>query len=163
TCGLPGSSMPSFRLLSEPERRAVVSYVLWLAGFGLARKEVEFLTQAEQVPMEEIRAKRLPDIVAKGGREMAAAVPLPVPEEAPMTAESAQRGAARYLKECAGCHGQGGVGDGPSSGTLRDWQDAIIRPRDFTTGIFRAGSSPRDLYVRLRSGLNGTPMPSIPG
>ena len=50
-----------------------------------------------------------------------------------------------------------------SSYTLRDYKDSLIRPRDFTTGVFRAGSTAKDLFLRLRGGLNGTPMPSIPG
>ena len=36
-------------------------------------------------------------------------------------------------------------------------------PRDFTTGVFRAGSSPEDVFLRLRTGLNGTPMPAVSG
>lgn len=56
-----------------------------------------------------------------------------------------------------------GIGDGSSSQTLRDWQGAVILPRDFTSGVFRAGSTNADLYIRLKTGLNGTPMPSVTG
>lgn len=52
------------------------------------------------------------------------------------------------------------LGDGPSSYALRDWQDAAIRPRDLTTGVFRAGSTAEDVFVRIKTGLSGTPMPS---
>jgi hypothetical protein len=61
------------------------------------------------------------------------------------------------------CHGASGVGDGSSSFHLRDWKNTVVRPRDFTSGIFRAGSTPKDLFLRMRTGLNGTPMPSVYG
>jgi hypothetical protein len=37
----------------------------------------------------------------------------------------------------------------------------VIRPRDFTSGVFRAGNTGGDLFLRLKTGLNGTPMPAI--
>jgi mono/diheme cytochrome c family protein len=86
-----------------------------------------------------------------------------VPAAPPMTAELIAKGKTIFDTQCAACHGETGRGDGSSSYTLRDYKDAEIRPRDFTTGVFRAGSTPQDLYLRLRAGLSGTPMPAIPG
>lgn len=164
TCGLPGSSMPSFRLLPEAHRDALVSFVLTLAAFEKARLEAEILRDADGLTMPVIVKDHLPEIRKKVEAEMAeGAVPVTIGQRPPTTPESVEKGRARYAKECASCHGKTGVGDGPSSYALRDWEDAEIRPRDFTTGVFRAGSAPTDLFLRLKSGLNGTPMPAISG
>ena len=64
--------------------------------------------------------------------------------------------------ECWKCHGQAGRGDGPSSPTLTDdWQHPI-RAADLTESWnFTGGSSVEAIYTRLRTGLDGTPMPSF--
>ncbi|MBI2893377.1 MAG: c-type cytochrome [Deltaproteobacteria bacterium] len=64
------------------------------------------------------------------------------------------------LFQCASCHGPRGRGDGPSVPGLRDSDGLPIRPRDFTVGIYKGGSSPRDVYRTFMTGLDGTPMPS---
>lgn len=163
TNGLPGSSMPSFELVPELQRRDAVAYVQYLAGYGIAKLEAEVLRDTEKLSAEAIRATRLPQLRAVVAQSFAKAQALAVPPEPAMTAESATRGAERYQRECAACHGKGGVGDGSASETLRDWQGAIIRPRDFTSGVFRAGSTNADLFLRMKTGLNGTPMPSVTG
>jgi mono/diheme cytochrome c family protein len=71
------------------------------------------------------------------------------------------RGQKIYKELCESCHGATGVGDGPSAYALRDGTDAPIRPRDFTTGVLRGGDAPQDIYRRLLTGLDGTPMPSF--
>ena len=58
------------------------------------------------------------------------------------------------------CHSQSGRGDGPSTASLKDAALFPIRPLDFGSGIFRRGSSLEDIFLTLRTGLNGTPMPS---
>jgi cytochrome c oxidase cbb3-type subunit 2 len=159
TCGLPGSSMPAFPLLPEIERRDVVRYVLSLAKLGLANREVVSLMTNDGTPIEKIRAEELPGIRTQIEAAAAALRRVPVPPEPTATPESIERGRANFAKQCAACHGAGGVGDGTSSYALRDWQNAVIRPRDFTSGVFRSGSTPEDVFVRIKTGLNGTPMP----
>ena len=41
-----------------------------------------------------------------------------------------------------------------------DWGHPIV-PRDLTRGVFRFGRRPIDIYRRIYSGINGTPMPAI--
>src|SRR5262249_49399270 len=43
---------------------------------------------------------------------------------------------------------------------LKDTDGRPIAARDFTTGVYRAGGEPRDLYYRIATGLDGTPMPA---
>jgi len=65
------------------------------------------------------------------------------------------------VMQCWSCHGPAGRGDGPSSGALVDDWEVPIRPFDFTTGNFKFGDSPRDVYRTFNTGLTGTPMPSF--
>ncbi len=77
--------------------------------------------------------------------------------------ESIAAGKAAYEKlECFKCHGQAARGDGTSAPTLKDDWGHPIRAADLTASWnFRGGSSVEDIYTRLRTGLDGTPMPSF--
>ena len=44
---------------------------------------------------------------------------------------------------------------------IDDWGEDLI-PRDLTSGIFRGGRRPIDIYRRITAGINGTPMPAVP-
>jgi mono/diheme cytochrome c family protein len=160
TCGLPGSSMPGFPLLPEIERQDVVRYVLHLAKLGLANRRVAAEIADEGTSIEEVRRSTLPKLRDEIEESVASLRRVSAAPESATTPESVDRGRALFEKQCAACHGARGVGDGTSSHTLRDWQDAAIRPRDFTSGVFRAGSTSEDVFVRVKTGLNGTPMPS---
>lgn len=74
----------------------------------------------------------------------------------PMAAE----GRDLYLRYCSGCHGERGDGKGSAAEML------IVKPRDFTRGIFKfrstvAGSLPTDadLLRTITRGINRTSMP----
>lgn len=64
--------------------------------------------------------------------------------------------------ECTKCHGENGRGDGPSFPDLKDdWENKIL-PRNLTKGwTYRRGNSMEDIYVTLKLGVPGTPMPSF--
>ncbi|HUF27936.1 MAG TPA: c-type cytochrome [Gemmatimonadaceae bacterium] len=64
--------------------------------------------------------------------------------------------------ECWRCHGQEGRGDGASAPTLTDDWNAPIRAADLTENWhFNGGGSVEEIYARLRTGLDGTPMPTF--
>jgi mono/diheme cytochrome c family protein len=77
------------------------------------------------------------------------------------------RGLTAYRHYCVGCHGMKGDGQAPSAASMNP------PPRDFTRGIFKFRSVPRDtlpsdedLLHTLRYGLKGTHMPgwgTLPG
>jgi DMSO reductase family type II enzyme heme b subunit len=63
--------------------------------------------------------------------------------------------------ECWQCHGQAGRADGTSAPTLEDDNGHPIRPADLTQNWrFNGGGSAEDIFIRLMTGLDGTPMPS---
>jgi DMSO reductase family type II enzyme heme b subunit len=64
--------------------------------------------------------------------------------------------------ECFKCHGQMGRGDGESARDMDDDQGVAIAPRDLTRNwLFNGGGSVEEIYRRLRTGLDGTPMASF--
>jgi DMSO reductase family type II enzyme heme b subunit len=64
--------------------------------------------------------------------------------------------------ECFKCHGAAGRGDGSSAPTLTDDWDSPIRAADLSRPwTFNGGGRVEDIYYRMRTGLDGTPMPSF--
>ncbi len=84
-----------------------------------------------------------------------------VPPEPPTTAQTLVKGKELYKKmKCWECHGFEGRGDGPSAKQLFDDWGFPILPNDFTRGIYKGGGKPSDVYLRLTTGMDGTPMPT---
>ncbi len=84
-----------------------------------------------------------------------------VPPEPQVTAALLEKGRATYVAlKCANCHGAEGRGDGPSSLTLKDDAKQRLWAPALTAGAFKSGRDGRSLYLRIATGLDGTPMPS---
>lgn len=129
--GMPGTTMQAWgEVLSEAEIAAVAAYVKSFSG----RFERE---SPEPVAVSD----------APGG-----------------SAERIERGAQLYAgvdAECIVCHGVAGRGDGPSAAELTDDLGDPIVPADLSMPWqFRGGPSVADIYLRLKTGLTGSPMPS---
>lgn len=131
TRGIYGTAMPAFPLLPEPERLAVVQYI---KAFYPQWKE----------------------------RGPGAPIAIPNPPEDLSSPERIARGRQLYeLLECVACHGQSGLGDGPSAATLEpDAWGNKQRPFNFTRGQLRGGPTAKDIYRTFMTGINGTAMPS---
>ncbi|HKW92438.1 MAG TPA: c-type cytochrome [Methylomirabilota bacterium] len=134
--GLPGSAMPAWKgRLSDGERRNVMAYLKTFSSF--------FADTSQHVVSLKFSS-------APGG---------------------GSGGGAAALKEgrqfydsigCRKCHGDQGRGDGPSAPTLKDDAGFPIFAADLHQNRrFRGGSGVEDIYHRLRTGLDGTPMPSF--
>jgi len=84
------------------------------------------------------------------------------PATAPPTTPASIAQGKELFKDagCASCHGETGKGDGPAAGEMKDSEGQPVKPRNFTDGSFRGGSERSDLYLRLTTGLDGTPMPA---
>ena len=77
--------------------------------------------------------------------------------------ERVEEGRELYQRiECWKCHGQEGRGDGSSAPTLDDDTGLPIVARDLTRNwLFNGGGTVEDIYRRLRTGMDGTPMPTF--
>jgi mono/diheme cytochrome c family protein len=73
------------------------------------------------------------------------------------------RGAAVYEKlQCGKCHGTDGGGTGAVATEFEDDWKQPMRAADLTEPwTFRGGALTRDIYLRFRTGMSGTPMPSF--
>ncbi|MGC8640810.1 MAG: c-type cytochrome [Isosphaeraceae bacterium] len=87
---------------------------------------------------------------------------LPIPPRPDDLASLTTRGAELYKTAgCNNCHGEKGLGDGPSAATLKDYWDFPIAAADLTyKWQFKNGHTPEHVYRTIFSGLTGTPMPS---
>lgn len=82
-----------------------------------------------------------------------------------ITPDVVAAGKAAYEKlKCAACHGADGKGTGAIAQDLKDDWGNETRSTNLTEPwTFRGGAELRDIYLRFRTGLNGTPMPSFAG
>jgi mono/diheme cytochrome c family protein len=66
--------------------------------------------------------------------------------------------------KCGACHGTDGRGTGAIAHDLKDDWGRTTHATDLSEPwAFRGGSSVRDVFLRFRTGMNGTPMPSFMG
>lgn len=172
--GVYGTAMPSFRRFSVSERWGLVDYVRLLAIRGeFERRLVNEYLEEEHLSAEvEIEIlKELWDKWAEAKSKVVAfegEIPDPTPAMLSRGKElfhDAQKG------NCASCHGDGGLGDGPAafkiddqgekvSAYLDDWGQPIL-PRNLVRGLYRGGRRPIDIYRRIYAGINGGPMPAL--
>lgn len=93
--------------------------------------------------------------------------PEPTPLEfgsAPSSSEATITEGARLYQEieCWQCHGQAGRGDGSAAATLDDDLGFPNYAADLTRNwLFNGGGAVEDIYRVLRTGLDGTPMPTF--
>lgn len=88
--------------------------------------------------------------------------PITIPEQPPFEPLLIEEGRKIYVTAgCAACHGETGTGDGPAALALKDSLGYPLPPADFTTGVFKSGDQPEDLYRSIHIGVAGTPMPGF--
>ena len=130
--GMPGTTMPAWdNLLSNNEKEALVQYLKTFSRFFSADEDPQELEFSSATRSND-------EVIAEGERLY------------------------RELAGCAACHGNEGRGDGESSPELADDGDFPIRAADLTENwLFNGGGEVEDIYRRLLTGLDGTPMPSL--
>lgn len=81
----------------------------------------------------------------------------------PSSPESIARGQTVYDKlQCAKCHGTDGRGAGAVTTDFKDDLGAPLPAADLTQPwTFHGGATSRDIFLRFRTGMTGTPMPSF--
>ena len=168
--GIQGTSMPAFKLLPEEEVAAVVDYVLALAQRG--ELEEQFITKysdavefEEQVNPEDLRSEAVPTVVNRWVEAQGSEVS-PLTSQPVFTMEHVARGKEAFLSDkwnCLKCHGADGRGQTKDNlaGNLKDAWGNPTRAADLTSGILHGGQRPIDIYRRIYSGINGTPMPAF--
>ena len=140
--GIPAGGMPSFGDLTPFERWALVAYLKTLSQIKLDDGTV--------LNFFERRTART---------RMKFATP---PGEAILDKARAEK-MFRSDIGCGKCHGNEGLGNGPSAEDMVDSLDFPIKPADLTRGevSFKAGHRVEDIYRVMTTGMAGTPMPAF--
>ena len=130
--GLPGTAMPAWaKRLSDRERRDVVAYLKTFSAFFTD-------TSQHATPLVFSKPPSGGAEAIKVGRQFFDSI------------------------GCRKCHGLQGRGNGTSAPTLHDDAGNPIFAADLTQNWrFHGGGETEDIYHRLRTGLDGTPMPSF--
>lgn len=88
--------------------------------------------------------------------------PMRIPEPPAKTSALVAQGQELYQAAgCAQCHGLAGRGDGPQAKELKDDWGWPIRPANLQQRPLKGGSTLKDIYRTLATGLDGTPMPAL--
>jgi mono/diheme cytochrome c family protein len=142
--------MPAFPYLDRADARLLAEYVRGVRRGGVASVlTMEFGDDDDMTPEEidEIAAERV-----------AAGEPVSMHGPGPGFRPDTERGRTLYMENCASCHGPSGRGDGLS--LPKDDLGNPIEVRDITSGLFRGGTTPAEVFRRIRCGVPGTPMPA---
>ncbi|MBC8258800.1 MAG: c-type cytochrome [SAR324 cluster bacterium] len=170
--GMPGTTMPEWAtVLNEQQRRDVAVYVEQFYKGEDEEEEDEEVDEdetekeeADEEETDEEEADEEEEEVDDEDEEDAPVAPLVIPKAPVSTPESIALGKELTIKvECDKCHGKEGRADGPSAMELKDdWNQLAMRPADWTAPWrFRGGNLPEDIFRTVRTGLNGTAMPSF--
>jgi cytochrome c oxidase cbb3-type subunit 2 len=94
-------------------------------------------------------------------------IPKPVSIGAPVPSSPVSIAAGRKVYEtlqCGSCHGVDGAGKDAVTTEFQDDWGYDLKPTNLTEPwAFRGGSTPRDIYLRFSTGIDGSPMPSFAG
>jgi len=134
--GIPGTSMPSFALLSEPQIDALAEYVKYLS----IRGETELALMRAFFELDDDAKGKLPEtreflvdetltpVAEKWKAAAAARIPVPdMPADIDLTASIAKGRELFYgdKANCVKCHGVTGLGDGQAN-DYDDWNKTIV-------------------------------------
>lgn len=161
--GVTGTSMPSFDRFNEEQLNAVVDYVIALSLRGELETELaRIVYDEEELPGEDVVAEII-DEKRQAWKDSAYEVVMPVtpmPEDTPETVLAGHRLFLEYAcNKCHGKYGRGGSMEKVEVGS--DVWGNKAAAADLSSGMFRGGGRPVDIYRRIYSGINGTPMPAF--
>ena len=131
--GLPLTSMPAFKLMSQLEKEAVISYIK-----GFSKR-----WQKEKPSVSIYSSVSMPEYVG--------------------TPDSVNKGKDIFSQKCVVCHGTAGKGNGPAAKILKDTWGNPAKPVNFTYGKINRGTRVEDIYLSVTLGVAGAPMPSFNG
>ncbi len=185
--GIEGTAMPNFNLLSDKDLEGLVSYVIHLSIRGRVESDIvkvffeadakaggalvwnrppggeeDEMNKAQAVQMQ---AKKVAASWKDSSTKSRQIVPVSYKELDPdqlkasvlrgqqlfIGDEKHPRGKAANCKQCHDDYGR------QARFKFDDW-GTLVRPNNFTIGVFRGGRRPVDLYYRIHSGINGSGM-----
>lgn len=164
--GIDGTTMPSFSMFTEEEIDQLVSYVIHLS----VRGEVEFQVLAKMLASggkkdaltdssipAEVQAQLATILEHWSESNKAILEPTPYPyddKDEKQLQDSIRRGYQQFANPsgaaaCMKCH----IDFGRQVPFRYDQWGTFVRPANLTTGIYRGGRRPIDIYWRIRVGI----------
>jgi mono/diheme cytochrome c family protein len=152
--GIPGTAMPDFPKLDEPQRRAIAQHVRRLAYSGLYAKLWKQAAKDEDPDPIEIHQRTAKQLTIGSSLELPANLMHPGPG-------AIAHGKKIFISNCASCHGTKGDGKDVTNPGMKREDGSPIKPRDLARGIYKGGGEPDRLFARVSLGMPGTPMPDL--
>lgn len=139
TRGVRGTSMPSWHMLPEKDRLAVIQYIKYELTVDRSEPGSPYAYFTEEPPE----------------------APIYIDQPPPPSGTIITHGKEVWKQaKCWECHGDGGKGDGEKAAGLEDDFGYPNPPANLTAGQFKSGGSVKDIFRTMSTGLSGTPMPS---
>lgn len=162
--GAKGTSMPSFRFMAEDDVNAVIDYVLLLSSRGELEYRLGQIAQGELTEDDDLAPALVAEqaqAIASSWDEAEAQIIRPLTREISATPETLAAGAKAFVQlNCYKCHGRDGKGNKAFNVGKDDWGRTAFAA-DLTAGTLHGGGRPLDIYRRIYSGINATPMPAF--
>jgi mono/diheme cytochrome c family protein len=180
--GAKGTSMPAFRWLPDEELQALIDFVMVLSYRGEVERSIAQIASFDYEPEDEIAWQEFTDAVRQVHERWQSAerqVVMPASVQPPYSDETIVAGRRAFLTHgCSKCHGEDGRGQTEwlSSEFLARQQSLPEEERiqinydtwgnvapaaDLTAGMLHGGRRSIDIYRRIYTGINGTPMPAF--
>jgi mono/diheme cytochrome c family protein len=160
--GAKGTSMPAFRFMADEDREAVIDYVMHLSFRGEMELKLLGLVKSELTADDKIDDATVSGMareISASWDEAGPSVVRPVTVMPVKTEETINAGAVAFAQmNCVKCHNRDARGSKTADVGYDNW-GRIAFPADLTMGTLHGGRRPIDIYRRIYSGINGTPMP----
>jgi mono/diheme cytochrome c family protein len=162
--GAKGTSMPAFRFMARDDLEAVVDYVIFLSSRGELEYRLSQIAQSELTEEDDlVRELAIEQAlgIAASWDEAEGQIVRPLTREISTSPDTIKAGAQAFVQlNCYKCHGRDGRGNKAFNVGKDDWGRTAFAA-DLTTGTLHGGGRPIDLYRRIYSGINATPMPAF--
>jgi mono/diheme cytochrome c family protein len=164
--GLPGTAMPAFNGLEPHQAAALVEYVRWLAIRGEFETQLIRLLEGadEAADVERILDGKYQEALKQvveswliAQRESSIARPARRIEPSAASLAAGKKLFTANVAGCNKCHGDDGKGL-PNFKFPDGWNNPAP-VWDLTSGLYRGGIEPADVFRRLRHGMMGSAMP----
>lgn len=179
--GAKGTSMPAFRWMSDEDMDAVIDYIILLSQRGEVERFLVMYAQdyGEDETLDPYDLVDSMESVYGSWEEAEAQVTLPATAEPLYDDDTITEGRRVFLTAgCSKCHGVNGEGQTewlshrflsaqealPEAERIKINYDAWGEPApaaDITARMLHGGRRSIDIYRRIATGINGTPMPAF--
>ncbi|MCA9196728.1 MAG: c-type cytochrome [Planctomycetales bacterium] len=179
--GAKGTSMPAFRWMSDQDMEAVIDFVIYVSVRGQTEETMAIIAEdfdADE-PIDVYEFVDAANNARSSWQDAESQVVLPVSAEPANDMDSVLAGAEIFRsKGCVQCHGLDAKGQTewlskeflaslesmPADQQIKINYDAWNHPApaaDITARLLHGGRRPIDIYRRIYTGINGTPMPAF--